>query len=292
MIDPGRAPDLDRELARLRRAMAARYPAPIFDLRREPWGVGGVVAVAVQAEVVRERLAAGWPELAVRLLVLADRRPRRGCWPEAPALDVWRDVPGADGRGGERATELLPGDPPAELLAVRARACLVRAPGAAVGWIARDGRFRLGPPTSAAALGLAPVGPGAVATAWSWSLLRPWLLAQQGRPYVWGTTGGAGFDCSGLVWRAFSRVGLCLPRNSRAQRGCGVRVAASAVAAGDLAGAVARRRRVSHVALALDGDTVVHACSETGGVRVEPRADFEARYQVLGWRRLGRALPR
>jgi len=276
------------ELRAVRLAVAERYPTPIFDVRVQPGGVSGVVGVSAQADLVRARLGSRWPAIDVRLTVLAERRPRRGLWPLGAPLDVWRDHPGGDGRGGERATELLAGDPPALLLAVRGGACLVRAPGAALGWVDRGASFRLGVPHSPADLGLAPVREGRSAGIWSWDALCAFVLAQRGRPYVWGATGGAGYDCSGLVWRAFAGVGLCLPRNSRGQRRCGERVAGPNVAAGDLAGAISRRRRLSHVALALDAGSVVHACSETGRVRVEPRETFEARYQVLGWRRIGR----
>ncbi len=267
--------------------MAARYPDPVFDVRATPEGVVGVVGVGAQAQAVRARIGARWPDLAVRLHVLADRRPRRACWPQVEPLSVWRGRPGPGGAGASLTTELLAGDPPAELLAVRGAALLVRAPGQAVGWVDRAAPFRLGPPGDPGRLGLTPVLPGAWSPSPAWPQVLDFVVAQVGRPYVWGATGGRGFDCSGLVWRALLRVGLLLPRNSRGQRACGARVAPAAVDAGDLAGALSRGRRVSHVALALDAERVVHACSETGAVRVEPRRTFEQRYQVLGWRRLG-----
>lgn len=46
-----------------------------------------------------------------------------------------------------------------------------------------------------------------------------WAESQQGKPYEWGGTGPYGFDCSGLVYAAFGREGIALPRTTYAMLG-------------------------------------------------------------------------
>jgi peptidoglycan DL-endopeptidase CwlO len=41
-----------------------------------------------------------------------------------------------------------------------------------------------------------------------------YALAQLGKPYIWGGTGPAGFDCSGLIYAAYRSVGITLPRTT------------------------------------------------------------------------------
>jgi cell wall-associated NlpC family hydrolase len=54
------------------------------------------------------------------------------------------------------------------------------------------------------------------------------------RPYVWGATGPNSFDCSGLMYWAFKRVGITLPRSSTAQAKVGRPVARSDLQPGDM----------------------------------------------------------
>ncbi len=108
-------------------------------------------------------------------------------------------------RGRQLASELLEEDGPVELLEEYAGRRLVRAPDATLGWTTEKlgdevRRHRLRPPRT-------PPGE-----------LDAWLRARLGRPYVLGGTSDEGFDCSGLVRRAYSAMhGVVLPRHSRDQ---------------------------------------------------------------------------
>ncbi|HVC39002.1 MAG TPA: C40 family peptidase [Candidatus Dormibacteraeota bacterium] len=270
-------------IERLSRAADLRYGDSLIEVELGPSGLWGTVALSSQAAELRRRMAELWPEGRCRLLVLAARRPRVGLYPESEPLNIWRRRPDRDLLPPELTTQLLPGDPPAGLLAVRDGQYLVKAPGDAVGWVHRNSRYRLGKAKPADPAGMAVVP----RSGWDPELVRETAVSLLGRPFVLGGTGGLGIDCSGLSWRAFLSAGVRLPRNSRAQRRVGERVPLAQLAELDLICAVHRGpKRTSHVALYLGQNEVIHACSECHQVLREPLAEFRERYQVLSVRRV------
>jgi len=77
-----------------------------------------------------------------------------------------------------------------------------------------------------------------------------------GVPYRWGgSTPSGGFDCSGLVFWAYKRVGIDLPHSSYALYGWGRRVARSKMKPGD----VLFFSGLGHVGLYLGRGRMVHA---------------------------------
>lgn len=93
-------------------------------------------------------------------------------------------------------------------------------------------------------------------------------LTHVGARYVYGGTGGGGYDCSGLVQSSFRAAGFRhMPRTSRAQAGFVRRIPLSSARRGDLffyhSGG-----RVFHVAIYLGHGRVVEAAGRSTGVRV------------------------
>jgi peptidoglycan DL-endopeptidase CwlO len=113
----------------------------------------------------------------------------------------------------------------------------------------------LPPPSTAAVVAAAPSGAvGDVIAA---------ALAQVGDPYVWGSSGPDGFDCSGLTQYAYAAIGVALPHSSRAQSEMGVPVSRAELQPGDI---VYFYSPVSHVGIYIGDGMMVHA--RTFGVPV------------------------
>ena len=80
--------------------------------------------------------------------------------------------------------------------------------------------------------------------------------AQVGKPYVWGATGPATFDCSGLTGYSWRAAGVTLPRTSRQQYATGMKVSRSALQPGDL---VYFGSPIYHVAIYIGSNMMVSA---------------------------------
>lgn len=92
-------------------------------------------------------------------------------------------------------------------------------------------------------------------------------LAQQGKPYVYATSGPNSYDCSGLTAAAWAAAGVKLPHQSSAQYGYGTHVSLSEMQPGDL---VFFYSPISHVAIYLGNGMIVHAPTSGDVVKVSP----------------------
>ena len=98
-------------------------------------------------------------------------------------------------------------------------------------------------------------------------------LAQQGKPYLFNTSGPDTYDCSGLTKRAYAQVGISLVHQSASQATQGAAVAfwSETIRPGDLVFMATKGNDViTHVGIAIDNDTWIQARRPGDVVRVGP----------------------
>jgi murein DD-endopeptidase len=91
-------------------------------------------------------------------------------------------------------------------------------------------------------------------------------LAQLNRPYRYGGETPRGFDCSGLIYYAYQRSGLAIPRTTAEQLRSSHTVALEEIAPGDLLFFRQRKRRASHVGLYVGDGRFIHASTSKQAV--------------------------
>lgn len=101
-----------------------------------------------------------------------------------------------------------------------------------------------------------------------------YAIRQLGKPYVFGATGPAAFDCSGLVMMAYRAGGISLPRTTYAQVGAGTPVySINQLQAGDLiftAGSDGTPDNPGHVGLYIGSGLVLEAPQTGESVKIDP----------------------
>jgi cell wall-associated NlpC family hydrolase len=94
---------------------------------------------------------------------------------------------------------------------------------------------------------------------------------QLGKPYLWGGTGPAAFDCSGLVMMAYRSAGVNIPRTAAEQWDGLPHVPANQIVPGDLvffAGADGTPAAPGHVGLVIGKNTMIEAYATGTPIRV------------------------
>ncbi|MGW1749830.1 NlpC/P60 family protein [Streptomyces sp. NPDC002092] len=101
---------------------------------------------------------------------------------------------------------------------------------------------------------------------------------QLGKPYVYGATGTASYDCSGLTSWAYGQAGVSIPRTSQAQANAGTRIySESQLQVGDL---VLFYGDLHHVGLYAGNGMVLHAPRTGTVVRYESISDMPFQFGV------------
>jgi cell wall-associated NlpC family hydrolase len=144
-----------------------------------------------------------------------------------------------------------------------------------LGWAARYGSggahvttAQAGPACRQAGLGPIPAGSAGKITAYA--------EAQLGKPYQFGATGPAAFDCSGLAMQAYRAAGIGIPRTSQAQWAASRRIPLSDVRPGDLvffAGTDGTMTAPGHVGIVTSPGMMIDAPFTGQVIRQESYAD-------------------
>jgi cell wall-associated NlpC family hydrolase len=88
-----------------------------------------------------------------------------------------------------------------------------------------------------------------------------------GKPYKYGGTSPAGFDCSGLILFSYQQAGVSLPRNTSQQRRATQHVRLAELKRGDLLFFDQEGKKNAHVGIYLGDRRFVHAPSSGKHVR-------------------------
>ena len=140
---------------------------------------------------------------------------------------------------------------------------------------------------------IAPAPPDLLGHRFDGQAIAQFAMGFRGVPYRLGGSDPTGFDCSGLVQYVFAQYGVAVPRVVEEQWEIGNNVGPSDIKPGDLIFFNTKKRGggVSHVAIAIDQTSFVHAPNSTGVVRVETLGSSYWGSRYVGARRIAPASP-
>ena len=106
------------------------------------------------------------------------------------------------------------------------------------------------------------------------------LSSYLGKPYVWAEEGPNAFDCSGLTYNIYGKMGIAIPRTASEQAKMGKKIHFKNLEYGDLIffGSTNKRsKRINHVGIYLGDGWFAEASSEYRKVKIS-KFDKEPRY--------------
>jgi len=80
-----------------------------------------------------------------------------------------------------------------------------------------------------------------------------------GLQYLWAGTSGFGFDCSGFTYLVYQALGVTIPRDAAPQSATGLKVALTALRAGDLVFFRGSSGQIHHVGMYVGSGWMIHA---------------------------------
>ncbi|MEW6583061.1 MAG: NlpC/P60 family protein [Actinomycetota bacterium] len=110
-------------------------------------------------------------------------------------------------------------------------------------------------------------------------------MTQIGVPYEWGGESPGGFDCSGLVYWAYAKVGIALPRVAEDQAAVGYPVRRGELLPGDAVFFADSSGYIHHMGLYIGAGRFVHAPQSGDTVRVQSMTSGYYARQYAGARR-------
>ena len=108
-----------------------------------------------------------------------------------------------------------------------------------------------------------------------------------GLQYLWAGASGFGYDCSGFTCLVYQALGVTIPRDAAPQAAAGVKVALTALRAGDLVFFRGSTGQIHHVGMYVGGGRMIHSPATGLPVSVVSLSTEPYAHEFAGGRRYG-----